>query len=76
MVRRRTGAGTGMALFALRATEEVSGDASSGIAEGELDARRWSRVAKAIITPTDRSFRSDGRIGNRYQEALRELDRS
>jgi hypothetical protein len=48
---------TGMALFTLRAAEEVRA-AQFGIAEGELDAEMVA-IAKAIIAQRDGKFRSD-----------------
>jgi DNA end-binding protein Ku len=62
--------GTGMALFALRATEEVRAT-QFGIAEGELDAEMVA-VAKAIITQRTGAF-DPTTYRDRYQEALREL---
>ena len=62
--------GTGMALFTLRAAEEVRA-AQFGMAEGEL-APEMVAIAKAIIAQRTGSF--DPRMyRDRYQEALREL---
>lgn len=62
--------GTGMALFTLRAAEEVRAP-QFGIAEGELDAEMVS-VAKAIIAQRTGRF-DPATFRDRYQEALREL---
>ena len=62
--------GAGMALFALRAAEEVRAT-QFGIAEGELDAEMVA-VAKAIITQRTGGF-DPTTYRDRYQEALREL---
>src|SRR5215468_3260974 len=62
--------GTGMALFTLRATEEVRA-AQFGITEGKLDAEMVA-IAKAIIAPRTGSF-DPMTYRDRYQEALREL---
>jgi len=62
--------GTGMALFTLRAAEEVRG-AQFGMAEGELDAEMVA-IAKAIIARRTGSF-DPTTYRDRYQEALGEL---
>jgi DNA end-binding protein Ku len=62
--------GTGMALFTLRAAEEVRAT-QFGMAEGELDAEMVV-VAKAIITQRTGGF-DPTMYRDRYQEALREL---
>jgi len=62
--------GTGMALFTLRAAEEVRA-AQFGMAEGELDAEMVA-IAKAIITQRTGSF-DPTTYRDRYQEALQEL---
>jgi DNA end-binding protein Ku len=62
--------GTGMALFTLRAAEEVRA-AQFGMAEGELDAEMVA-IAKAIIAQRTGSF-DPTTYRDRYQEALREL---
>jgi len=62
--------GTGMALFTLRAAEEVRA-AQFGITEGKLDAEMVA-IAKAIIAPRTGSF-DPMTYRDRYQEALREL---
>ncbi|HKD30934.1 MAG TPA: Ku protein [Xanthobacteraceae bacterium] len=62
--------GTGMALFTLRAAEEVRA-AQFGITEGELDAEMVA-IAKVIIAPRTGSF-DPMTYRDRYQEALREL---
>jgi DNA end-binding protein Ku len=62
--------GTGMALFTLRAAEEVRA-AQFGVAEGELDAE-MAAIAKAIIAQRTGSF-DPTTYRDRYQEALREL---
>src|SRR6202045_931765 len=61
---------TGMALFTLRAAEEVRA-AQFGIAEGELDAELVA-IAKAIIAQRTGSF-DPTTYRDRYQEALQEL---
>src|SRR5580692_8153644 len=61
---------TGMALFTLRAAEEVRA-AQFGIAEGELDAEMVA-IAKAIIAQRTGSF-DPTTYRDRYQEALQEL---
>ena len=65
--------GTGMALFTLRAAEEVRA-AQFGMAEGELDAEMVA-IAKAIIAQRTGSF-DPTTYRDRYQEALQELIRS
>ena len=62
--------GAGMALFTLRAAEEVRAT-QFGMAEGELDAEMVA-VAKAIITQRTGGF-DPTTYRDRYQEALREL---
>ena len=62
--------GTGIALFILRAAEEVRA-AQFGMAEGELDAEMVA-IAKAIIAQRTGSF-DPTTYRDRYQEALREL---
>jgi DNA end-binding protein Ku len=62
--------GTGMALFTLRAAEEVRA-AQSGVAEGELDAEMVA-IAKTIIAQRTGSL-DPTTYRDRYQEALREL---
>ena len=62
--------GTGMALFRLRAAEEVRA-AQFGTAEGELDAEMVA-IAGAIIKQRTSAF-DPGDYRDRYQEALREL---
>ena len=62
--------GTGMALFTLRAAEEVRA-AQFGMAEGELDAEMVV-IAKAIIAQRTGSF-DPTTYRDRYQEALQEL---
>src|ERR1700723_1978073 len=62
--------GTGMALFTLRAAEEVRA-AQFGIAEGELDAEMVA-IAEAIIAQRTGSF-DPTTYRDRYQEALQEL---
>src|ERR1700721_395355 len=62
--------GTGMALFTLRAAEEVRA-AQFGMAEGELDAEMVT-IAKAIIAQRTGSF-DPTTYRDRYQEALQEL---
>src|SRR6202047_4184029 len=62
--------GTGMALFTLRAAEEVRA-AQFGMAEGELDAEMVA-IAKAIIAQRTGSF-DPTTYRDRYQEALQEL---
>src|SRR5258708_798209 len=62
--------GTGMALFTLRAAEEVRA-AQFGMAGGELDAEMVA-IAKAIITQRTGSF-DPTTYRDRYQEALQEL---
>src|SRR5580704_10525237 len=62
--------GTGMALFTLRAAEEVRA-AQFGIAEGELDAEMVA-IAKTIIAQRTGSF-DPTTYRDRYQEALQEL---
>ena len=62
--------GAGVALFTLRAAEEVRA-AQFGIAEGEPDAEMVA-IAKAIIAQRTRSF-DPSAYRDRYQEALREL---
>ena len=62
--------GTGMALFILRAAEEVRA-AQFGTADGELDAEMVA-IAKAIIAQRTGSF-DPTTYRDRYQEALREL---
>jgi DNA end-binding protein Ku len=62
--------GTGMALFRLRAAEEVR-TAQFGTAEGELDAEMVA-IAGAIIKQRTSAF-DPGDHRDRYQEALREL---
>jgi DNA end-binding protein Ku len=62
--------GTGMALFILRAAEEVRA-AQFGMADGELDAEMVA-IAKAIIAQRTGSF-DPTMYRDRYQEALREL---
>jgi Ku protein len=61
---------TGMALFTLRAAEEVR-TAQFGMAESEL-AREMVAIAKAIIAQRTGSF-DPTMYRDRYQEALREL---
>ena len=61
---------TGMALFTLRAAEEVR-VAQFGVAEGELDAEMVA-IAKAIIAQRTGSL-DPTTYRDRYQEALREL---
>ena len=62
--------GTGMALFTLRAAEEVRA-ARFGMAEGELDAEMVA-IAKAMIAQRTGSF-DPTMYRDRYQEALQEL---
>ena len=62
--------GTGMALFILRAAEEVRG-AQFGMADRELDAEMVA-IATAIIAQRIGSF-DPTTYRDRYQEALREL---
>jgi DNA end-binding protein Ku len=62
--------GTGMALFTLRAAEEVRAT-QFGMAEGELDAEMVA-IAEAIIAQRTGSFEPTTHR-DRYQEALREL---
>jgi len=62
--------GIGMALFTLRAADEVRAP-QFGIAEGELDAEVVA-IAKAIIAQRTGSF-DPTTYRDRYQEALREL---
>jgi DNA end-binding protein Ku len=62
--------GTGIALFILRAAEEVRA-AQFGMADGELDAEMVA-IAKAIIAQRTGSF-DPTTYRDRYQEALREL---
>src|SRR5580704_17347524 len=62
--------GTGMALFTLRAAEEVRA-AQFGMAEGELDAEMVA-IAKTIIAQRTGSF-DPTTYRDRYQEALQEL---
>jgi DNA end-binding protein Ku len=62
--------GTGMALFTLRATEEVR-EAQFASAEGEVDAEMVA-IAKAIIAQRSGTF-DPSVYKDRYQEALREL---
>ena len=62
--------GTGMALFRLRAAEEVRA-AQFGTAEGELDAEMVA-IAGAIIKQRTSAF-DPGDYRDCYQEALREL---
>src|ERR1700730_3364650 len=62
--------GAGVALFTLRAAEEVRA-AQFGIAEGESDAKMVA-IAKAIIAQRTGSF-DPSAYRDRYQEALREL---
>jgi DNA end-binding protein Ku len=62
--------GTGMALFTLRAAEEVQ-PAQFGIAGGELDAEMVA-IAKAIIAQRTGDF-DPTTYQDRYQEALRVL---
>ena len=62
--------GAGVALFTLRAAEEVRA-AQFGIAEGEPDAEMVA-IAKAIIAQRTGSF-DPSAYRDRYQEALREL---
>ena len=62
--------GTGMALFTLRAAEEVRA-AQFGMAEGELDAEMVA-IAKANITQRTGSF-DPTTYRDHYQEALQEL---
>ena len=62
--------GTGMALFTLRAAEEVRA-AQFGSAEGELDAEMVA-IAGAIIRQRTGKF-DPSTYRDRYQEALREL---
>jgi DNA end-binding protein Ku len=62
--------GTGMALFTLRAAEEVRA-AQFGMAEGELDAEMVA-IAQAIIAQRTGSF-DPTTYRDRYQEALQEL---
>jgi DNA end-binding protein Ku len=64
------GAGVALALFTLRAAEEVRA-AQFGIAEGEPDAEMVA-IAKAIIAQRTGSF-DPSAYRDRYQEALREL---
>src|SRR5580704_723679 len=61
--------GTGMALFTLRAAEEVRA-AQFGMAEGELDAEMVA-IAKTIIAQRTGSF-DPTTYRDRYQEALQE----
>src|SRR6516225_8409770 len=60
--------GTGMAVFTLRAAEEVR-VAQFGVAEGELDAEMVT-IAKAIIAQRTGSL-DPTTYRDRYQEALR-----
>ena len=62
--------GTGMALFTLRAAEEVRA-AQFGLTEGELAPEMFA-IAKAIIAQRTGSF-DPTMYRDRYQEALREL---
>ena len=62
--------GTGMALFTLRAAEEVRA-AQFGMGEGELDAEMVA-IVKAIIAQRTGSL-DPTTYRDRYQEALREL---
>jgi DNA end-binding protein Ku len=62
--------GTGMALFTLRAAEEVRA-AQFGTPEGDLDAEMVA-IACAIINQRTGKF-DPGTYRDRYQEALREL---
>ena len=62
--------GAGVALFTLRAAEEVRA-AQFGIAQGEPDAEMVA-IAKAIIAQRTGSFDLSA-YRDRYQEALREL---
>ena len=62
--------GTGMALFALRAAEEVRAT-QFGIAEGEVDAEMVA-IAKALVKQRTGAF-DPTTYRDRYQEALREL---
>src|SRR6202030_1913383 len=62
--------GTGMALFTLRAAEEVRA-AQFGMAEGELDAEMVA-IAKATIAQRTGSF-DPTTYRDRYQEDLQEL---
>ena len=62
--------GTGMALFTLRAAEEVRA-AQFGMAEGEFDAEMVA-IAKTIIAQRTGSF-DPTTYRDRYQEALQEL---
>ncbi len=62
--------GTGMALFTLRAAEEVRAT-QFGIAEGEVDAEMVA-IAKALVTQRTGAF-DPTTYRDRYQEALREL---
>ena len=62
--------GAGVALFTLRAAEEVRA-AQFGIAEGEPDAEMVA-ITKAIIAQRTGSFDPNA-YRDRYQEALREL---
>jgi DNA end-binding protein Ku len=62
--------GTGMALFTLRAAEEVRA-AQFGMAEGKLDAEMVA-IAKANITQRTGSF-DPTTYRDHYQEALQEL---
>jgi DNA end-binding protein Ku len=62
--------GTGMALFTLRAAEEVR-PAQFGSTEGELDAEMVA-IAGAIVKQRTSAF-NPGDYRDRYQEALREL---
>ena len=61
--------GTGMALFTLRAAEEVRA-AQFGMAEGELDAEMVA-IAMTIIAQRTGSF--DPTTYRDHQEALQEL---
>ena len=62
--------GAGMALFTLRAAEEVRA-AQFGVAEGELDAEMVA-IAKAIIAQRTGTF-DPTTYRDRYQEALQQL---
>ena len=62
--------GTGMALFTLRAADEVRA-AQFGSAEGDLDAEMVA-IAGAIIKQRTGKF-DPSTYRDRYQEALREL---
>jgi DNA end-binding protein Ku len=62
--------GAGMALFTLRAAEEVRA-AQFGMAEGELDAEMVA-IAKAIIAQRTGTF-DPTTYRDRYQEALQQL---